>query len=262
MEARVEVIAGEPSWIVENDQVRVAVTHKGGHMAPVDFFRSGAEPVRPYHVSPWQGTGVAASPPVLQTLRGDFFCMPFGGECTVRGVAHTTHGEPATMPWTLRGLQQSGALTTLTAEMTTEKLAGRVTKTLQLADGQNAIYIRHQLEGYDVRTSLGHHATLAGSDQPDALLISTSPIRFGRVRPRGAATFTAGGEYNSLAGGAVFRSLDRVPTIWKEMPYDSCASFPRRRGFCDIIQLYNKPARGPAWVAAVNPSAGWLWFAL
>ncbi len=262
MEARVEVIAGEPSWIVESDEVRVAVTQKGGHMAPVDFYKRESDPVRPYHITPWQGTGLAASPAVLQTLRGDFFCLPFGGECTVKGVAHTTHGEPATMPWALRSLQQSGAVTSLTLDMATSKLAGRVTKSLQLVAGQNVIYLRHLLEGYDVRTSLGHHATIAGSDQADALLLSTSPMLFGRVRPRPPATFVAGGEYNSLAGGAVFRSLDKVPTVWKEMPYDSCASFPRRLGFCDIIQLYNKPASGPAWVAAVNPALGWLWFAL
>ncbi len=262
MEPRVEVIAGQPSWVFESGEVRVAVTEKGGHMAPVDFCRSGGEPVQPYYISPWQGEGLAVAPPVLEPLRGDFFCLPFGADCTVKGVAHTTHGEPATETWSLRRLERSAGVTSLVLGMATTKLPGRVTKTLALVEGHNAVYIRHVLEGYDVRASLGHHATLAGGEQPDALLLSTSSLLFGRVAPRPPAVFESGGEYNGLAAGAAFRSLERVPTVWKEMPFDSCASFPRRRGFCDIIQLYNKPAAGPAWVAAVNAEAGWLWFAL
>ena len=262
MEPKTEVIAAQPSWVVENGQVRVAITHKGGHMAPVRFFNDTGEAVLPYHVSPWQGEGIAVDRPVLEPLRGDFFCLPFGGDCTVKGVAHTTHGEPATQTWTLRGLEQEGPVTRLTLAMATTKIAGRITKHVQLVDGHNVVYVSDVLEGYDARTSLGHHATLAGGERPDALLLSTSPLLFGMVSPRPPATFTDGGEYNALAAGATFRSLDRVPTVWKEMPWDSCASFPRRRGFCDIIQVYNKPSFGPAWTAAVNAAEGWLWFAI
>ncbi len=262
MEPGTEVIAGQQSWVIESEQVRIAITRKGGHMAPVEFFRDGGEPVQPYHVSPWQGEGIAVAPPVLAPLRGDFFCFPFGGDSTVKGVAHTTHGETATTDWTLRGLERSGAVTRLTLGMITTKIAGRVTKRVHLVDGHNVVYQSDVLEGYDVRTSLGHHATLAGGEKPDALLISTSPLLFGMVSPRPAATFTSDGEYNALAAGAAFRSLDKVPTVWKEMPWDSCASFPRRRGFCDIIQVYNKPAYGPAWTTAVNADAGWIWFAI
>jgi hypothetical protein len=262
MEPRIEIISSEPSWVIENDTVRIALTLKGGHMAPVTFFRTSGSPAQPYYVSPWQGEGKTVQPPVLGPLRGDFFCMPFGGDSVVKGVAHTTHGEPATGTWRAGSLQQSDALTRLTLTMDTSTLKGRITKSITLVPGQNTIYIRHVLEGFDGRASLGHHATLAGGDQPDALLLSTSPVQFGRVSPRPANTFESGGEYNALLAGADFRSLDRVPTIWKEMPFDSCASFPRRRGFCDIVQVYNKQASGPAWVTAVNPSEGWLWFAL
>ncbi len=262
MEPRIEIISAEPSWVIENDSVRIALTLKGGHMAPVTFFRKGGSPVQPYYVSPWQGEGKTVQPPVLGPLRGDFFCMPFGGDSALKGVAHTTHGEPATGTWRAGSLQQSDALTRLTLTMDTSILKGRITKTISLVPGQNVVYIRHLLEGYDVRTSLGHHATLAGGDTPDALLLSTSPVQFGRVSPRPPGTFVSDGEYSALFAGAEFRSLDKVPTVWKEMPFDSCASFPRRRGFCDLVQVYNKQTRGPAWVAAVNPAEGWLWFTL
>ena len=188
--------------------------------------------------------------------------MPFGAGSTFKGVTKSTHGEPATAVWKAGSLEQSGDITQLTVTMSSAALAGRISKTISPVSAQNVVYIRHVLEGYDLRASPGHHATLAGSDQQDSLLISTSPLQFGRVSPRPAGTFMSDGEYNALLSGATFRSIDKVPTVWKEVPFDSCAAYPRRRGFCDIIQLYNKPARGLAWVAAVNPSQGWLWFAL
>jgi hypothetical protein len=262
MEPRTDIIASQPSWVIESDEVRLALTQKGGHMAPVTFFKGSADPVQPYYVSPWQGEGGKVETPVLVPLRGDFFCMPFGGDSSFKGVALTGHGEPATETWRSSGLEQAGGVTRLTVTMKTSALPGTITKTIALVSGQNILYVRDLLEGYDVRTPLGHHATLEGGEAQDALQISTSPTAFGRVAPRPAGTFTSGGEYNALAGGATFRSLERVPTIWKELPLDSCASFPRRRGFCDIIQVYNKPSRGPAWTAAVNASRGWLWFTL
>ncbi len=262
MEPRTETVVSQPSWVIESDEVRLALTQKGGHMAPVTFYRGSANPVEPYYVSPWQGEGRQVEPPVLATLRGDFFCLPFGGDCTVKGVSHTTHGEPATEAWHLSGLEQAEGVTRLVVTMNTTKVPGMITKTMALRAGQNVLYIRHLLDGFDVRVPLGHHATLAGGEEQDALLVSTSPIVLGRVAPRPPGTFTSGGEYNAFAAGSSFHSLERVPTVWKETPLDSCASFPRRRGFCDIIQLYNKPSGNPAWTAAVNPSRGWLWFSL
>ena len=262
MQPRTEVIASEPSFLVENDEVRIALSVKGGHMAPVTFFRKSGSPLQPYYINPWQGEGRSVQPPVLGPLRGDFFCMPFGGDSTVKGVTHTTHGEPATEAWRAEGVRESGGRTEATFVMSSAKLKGRIRKRLSLVSGQNAVYISHELEGFDLRSPLGHHATLAGGEDADAFLISTSPVQFGRVGPGLAGTFAVNGEYNSLLPGARFRSLDKVPTIWKEAPVDSCASFPRRRGFCDIIQVFNKPGSGPAWVTAVNPSQGWLWFAL
>jgi len=46
---------GQPSWVIQSDQVELAITEIGGHMAPVTFYRKDPSPVQPYHISPWQG---------------------------------------------------------------------------------------------------------------------------------------------------------------------------------------------------------------
>ena len=71
-------IRGQPSWLIRTDQVEMAVTKLGAHMAPVKFYRADDKFVQPYHISPWQGENLdLAYCPVLVPLRGDFFCLPF-----------------------------------------------------------------------------------------------------------------------------------------------------------------------------------------
>src|SRR3954471_279357 len=78
--AEQRVIHSQPSWVISTPQVELAVTERGGQMAPVTFFRDTPKPVQPYHISPWQDEGLKDLPaPVLASLRGDWFCVPFGG---------------------------------------------------------------------------------------------------------------------------------------------------------------------------------------
>lgn len=115
-------VHSQPSAILATKDVEVAVTTRGGHMAPVTFFRSSDRPVQPYAVSPWQDEAPLPMPaPVLVTLRGDFFCMPFGGNSA----------------------EVAGDVSTLTMEIDTKVRKGRVIKELSLVDGQNAVYSRH-----------------------------------------------------------------------------------------------------------------------
>ena len=53
MKATRKTIAGQPSWILANRQVELAVTELGGHMAPVTFYRNTTGPVQPYFISSW-----------------------------------------------------------------------------------------------------------------------------------------------------------------------------------------------------------------
>jgi hypothetical protein len=97
-QAKLETIDSQPSWILESPQVRLAVTKVGGQMAPVTFLRDSGKPVQPYHISPWQNEGLQDLPaPVLTALRGDWFCIPFGGNGTdfrngtAKAIQHRLH---------------------------------------------------------------------------------------------------------------------------------------------------------------------------
>lgn len=264
--AKQRSIHSQPSYVVATRQVEVAVTRFGGHMAPVTFFRDSAQPVQPYHITPWQDEKPSKMPaPVLVTLRGDFFCLPFGGNSeAVSGERHPPHGEIVGDAWQVVGTKTSGEVTTLTLGIDTRVRKGRVTKELSLVEGQNVVYSRHTIEGFAGRVPLGHHATLAMPEKEGAVRIATSAFRFGMTCPS-LFSDPKQREYQALLPGAKWTDLEKVPAAWKGAPDADLTRQPGRYGYADLVQLANESwdkTGGPAWTTATFADAGYLWFAL
>ncbi|MBM3821590.1 MAG: hypothetical protein FJ404_01670 [Verrucomicrobia bacterium] len=256
----------QPSFIVTTKQVELAVTELGGHMAPVTFFRDSAQPVQPYHISPWQNEKPSKMPaPVLVVLRGDFFCLPFGGNSeAVSGEKHPPHGEIVGDAWKLEGTTKVGDVTTLTMAIDTKVRKGRVTKELSLVEGHNAVYSRHSIAGFTGRVPLGHHATLAMPEKEGAVRIATSAFRFGMTYP-GLFSDPRQREYQALLPGAKWTDLTKVPAAWKGAADADLTRLPGPYGYADLIQLAHESwgkTGGPAWTTATFAEAGYVWFAL
>ena len=265
-EPELRTFHSQPSFVVATKEVEVAVTKLGAHMAPVTFFRDSAKPVQPYYVSPWQGEKPSTMPaPVLNTLRGDFFCMPFGGNSDeVAGEKHPPHGEIVGDAWKVLGTKKTGDVTTLTLGIETKVRKGRVTKELSLVDGQNVVYSRNIIEAFAGRVPLGHHATLAMPEKEGAVRIATSAFRFGMTCPS-LFSDPKQREYQALLPGAKWTDLAKVPVAWKGEPDADLTRLPGRYGYADLIQLANEPwekTNGPAWTTATYADAGYVWFSL
>jgi hypothetical protein len=199
-------------------------------------------------------------PTVLKVLRGDFFCMPFGGNTTVfRGEKHPVHGETANARWRFESLQKQDGKTRLHLSLKTKIRPGRVDKQILLADGQNNVYSRHVVSGASGPMCLGHHATLKFPDAPGSGVISTSRIVFGQVLPVAFELPEQGG-YSFLKTGASFQSLDKVPALNGETA--DLTRFPARRGFEDLVMVVNDAAESLAWTAVVFAKERYVWFGL
>ncbi len=264
----VEVRAGQPCWILRSNRVEVAVTKLGGHMAPVTFETGSKKPIRPYYVSPWHEEKLDLDVPVLKPLRGDFFCMPFGGNAAAyQGESHPPHGEVAGSPWTFVSLETGKTADgrprhTLTLSLQTKVRPGKVTKRVTLVDDENVVYTQHIVEGFRGPTPVAHHATLAMPESPRSIHIVTSPFRFGMTNPT-LFSDPEKREYQALEIGAKFTDLASVPVNQKGAPPAALRAFPDRRGFADLIALVNDPqGNDPAWTTAYNSEAGSLWFSL
>jgi hypothetical protein len=259
-------IHSQPCFVIGNKQTELAVTRLGGHMAPVTFFRDSDKPVQPYYISPWQDEKIKEfGAPVLVPLRGDFFCLPFGGNTDAsNGEKHPPHGETAGSEWALVGGKEKGDVTSITLSIEPKTRKGRVTKELSLVDGQNVVYSRDTIEGFAGPTPLGHHATLAMPDKEGTVRLAASKFRFGQTYP-GLFSDPKQGEYQSLLAGARWTDLAKVPVAAKGEPDADLTCLPARYGYADLIVLVNEPwekTGGPAWMTATFSDAGYVWFSL
>ena len=262
-----QVIHSQPSFVLANEQVSVAITKRGGHMAPVIFGNGDGQQISPYYISPWQDEKPEDMPAeVLVPLRGDFFCMPFGGNASeYKGEKHPPHGETATGVWSFVDDKTSRPdCSRLTLALDTHIRKGRVTKEISLCEQHPVVYQRHTVEGFVGPTPVGHHATLAMPDDVGTFRISTSPYRLGMTNP-GVVSDPASGEYQLLAIGKTFGDLKEIPTLLKDPACIDCSRLPLRRGFSDLFAVVAdiEALNGtPAWSAAVNTKEHWVWFSL
>ncbi len=252
-----EIIKGQKSWVLENKNIKLCLTEKGGHMAPVIFFKDTDNPIEPFYINPWaeEDLNLENEPDVLIPLRGDFFCLPFGGDNSWNGESHSAHGEVSGSWWALIPKQVEDLIV---LKMDTTSRSGSVIKKIELKEDENNLYISHTIKGFAGPASLGHHAIFPGRTKK---YISTSPIKFGYTNNYESANYN-GGEYYSLASLKKFESLEKVPTVWKENNFTDCSVFPTREGFVDILQVYNEPHKDFIWSTVTVPEEGYLWFSL
>jgi len=261
---QLKTVYSQPSWIMATDEMELAVTQLGAHIAPVSFCRSSGTPVEPYYLNPWHSEATGPLPaPVLVPLRGDFFCMPFGGNAApFNGESHPPHGEGAGADWQFVSFSKSNAVTTLELLHKPTIRPGTVNKRISLIDGQNALYTQEILSGFEGTMPVGHHATLRVPEREGSLRVATSPFTFGMTCP-GVFGDPRNREYQSLASGARFNDLKHVPLLWKDPAEADLTTFPARRGFTDLLSVFHPGSDNePAWTAATNQDEGYLWFSL
>lgn len=252
-------VCGQPSFALATSTVELAVARWGAMLAPVKFFADSDAPISPYAVAPWWSEAPAA-PPILQGLRGDFFCSAFGdNDEPWAGRMLSPHGDTANQPWHYvhRISTLEGSALRLALDLPTQ--GGRCIATTVLVDGHQFIYQRHELSGLDRPLNPGHHAMLKCPPTPGAAVLSFSPhvlvstppphlnstglMQRTRLRPGCEA------EDASCLMGVDGSSIDAT-------------RFPGTVGVDDAFMVCADPAVEHAWSAATFPDARYAWLSL
>jgi hypothetical protein len=244
-------VHGAASHHLSTPELDLFVTARGGHMAPVVFHLDGRD-VSPYSVSPWQPHEFPDQPHLLSVLRGDFFCLPFGGQ-----LHGPPHGDPANAEWLLASID--GRCITLRQKATDTDAV--VEKILSTRPEHHAVYIEHRISELDGDYNYGTHPILDLSAMPEgAARISVSPFKWASVFP-GKFSDPANGEQQTLKPAAEFTDLHAVPMM--DGGSADLTRYPARAGNDDLVMMVNEvPHAGQpfAWSAAVMD--GWMWFSL
>jgi hypothetical protein len=238
-----KVIHGEPSLQIANEHVDAWVTIRGGQMAPVTFRDADAE-LQPYSLAPWQpGT---SDVPVLDVLRGDFFCMPFGPL-----EDGSIHGAPANKPWSV----DSHSAERLDLSIGLDGIPGTVHRSIELRQGQTVVYQRFTVRGVEGDFTYGTHPII---DCRPGVRISTSATQWCSVYPD-VFSDPAAGETQILQPGATFTSLEEIPRI--DGTTLDMSRYPTAAGHEDLVMLVGDPKAGPIGWSAVSFGTS-IWFAL
>ncbi len=251
--------AGQRSWRIKARGIEAFVTQLGGHLAPV-YFDLGKKKIQPFEIAPWAREKLpAGTDAVLKPMRGDFFCMPFGGNTRAyRGKKYAPHGQTAGDSWSFKKADQTDAASALTLQMKLRR-GGQVEKQIELRSGDSAVYQRHTISGVSGPMPLGHHPVIQFPDEPGAGFISTSRFVLGQVYPQPVESPEQRG-YSALKPGATFSSLAEVPTIFGTSA--DLSRYPARRGYEDIVLLASDRTLPFAWTAAAFPKQGYVFFTL
>ncbi len=246
-----ENIHGEPSFRLATPELDLYVTARGGHTAPVVFHLPGRD-VSPYALAPWRPAEYPDQPPLLSILRGDFLCLPFGGQAN-----GPPHGDPANGIWTLL----AASADSLRLAMKTADTGASVEKILSTREGQHAIFTEHRISDLEGDFNYGSHPVLDLSElREEAGRVTVSPFRWASVFP-GAFSNPADGETQALAEGARFTDLREVPLAAGRTT--DLTRYPARCGNEDLVMMVSQPATEAqpfAWSAVVLD--GYVWFSL
>ncbi|MEO7414755.1 MAG: hypothetical protein ABIZ81_15510, partial [Opitutaceae bacterium] len=213
MDAPLKSNFGQLSWRLKNQSVDAWITQTGGMLAPATFRLADGRVVQPFAIAPWAEEKLApGTPALLQALRGDFFCAPFGGNGTPwRGEKHPPHGEPANAKWTFCAATREKESTTLHLGLDCKVRRGKIDKRLTLRRGHPAIYCENTLSGFRGAMSIGTHPCLRVPGAQGSARVSAGGWAWGQVLPVPFEDPVAGG-YSALKTGAHFRSLEAVPS--------------------------------------------------
>ena len=254
-------IQGQESFLLESSLVELALTRRGGLLAPVTFFPGDEQPIRPYAIAPWAEEALPpATPPVIAGLRGDWFCSTFGANAEAYQGRHLPlHGETANGDWQpiARGATKAGCWMRLGMDLPLQ--GGRCEATTALLNDHSVIYQRHDLQGLTGPCNPGHHATLTFPDAAGAGRLSFSRLIHARTyvepveRPENRG-------YSWLKPDAEITDLKAVPCI--DGSTTDLSRYPARRGFEDIVILCADPGLDIGWSTVTFSEQGFVWFAL
>ena len=252
-----------PGWYLKGHDIELFLTEQGGQHAPVTFFSGSDEPVQPYYLTPWQDLRPdLSSIPLLQNLRGDFFCLPFGGNAEAfQGEQHQCHGETAAMNWTMTKAEEENGKRIFEFELDTKVRPAHVVKHLETRPGHPALYIRHTVTGMSGKMPYGHHAIMQMPDSGEKMYFSAGDFALG-MTPTSTFSDPANWEYQFMASGAEFTSLKTVPTLFKKPDTWDYTEYPSPVGYTDLFSLFKKPGPTPAWSTAAYTDRGYLFFSL
>lgn len=154
---------GQPALVLSNDKLELKVLPFGGAMASL-VLKEDASKTNPM----WDAfqADIEAGKPIRQGGSvGHFVCVDgFGPVSRKESAAGLPgHGEAHTLPWVTRESSKQGRVARLTQAVQLPRVHELLSRTIEMVDGENVIYVRSKLESllaFDRPICWAEHATI------------------------------------------------------------------------------------------------------
>ncbi|OHD26900.1 MAG: hypothetical protein A2V99_08005 [Spirochaetes bacterium RBG_16_67_19] len=250
---------GRPSYTFKNENVEVFVSIHGGHFTAA--YNSKKGPLNPYFVGPWwEEKPYLDVDPILQGMRGDYFCFPFGASPNpVGGVTYQVHGRTANECWDFVRLDSEGGDRRLVLSLDLAPDRGTVQKEIAIRGGEPVVYTKHIVRGFGGGMPFGHHPNLQCTDKQGVAIIDLTPPLAGFTAPFTLGKPEAKG-YFLLKPGQQFKDRAKVPTVYGDTV--DLNYYPMPKGYEDAVLLISDPGKEYVFSSLAEREKGFLYFHL
>jgi hypothetical protein len=196
----------------------------------------------------------------MQTLRGDYFCFPFGADVTpYPGVSYQIHGRTANNCWDFVGIEEEGDSTTMRLRMDLTPEDGTVDKVLMIKSGQPIVYTTHVVRGFEGRAPVGNHPNIQCSHETGSAIIDMTPPIAGFTAPMPIGV-PEDMSYHLLKLGQEITDVKAAPTIYGDTV--DLTRYPLPRGYEDVAMMISDPEREFCFSSITDTKRGFLYFHL
>lgn len=244
----------QPSYHMKNDKVKLYVSEWGGRMS-ADFELDGAE-VNPYYLPPWWNEQLNDAD---ATMRGCWFCFPFGINEPYQGIEYPVHGFPVTNHYEKSNLVCDSEEQTLYLKTKLMEDEALLEKSYTLYEGESCIYISDKISGAKGKYPAGYHPTLRIPEKIGGAILDFSKPLESWTAPVHIEDHAKGG-YSCLSTDCKITDLKKVPTIYGKTV--DLTRHPFIKGFDDIYMHVSDPANDFCYTTVSIPEEGYLYFQL
>ena len=154
---------GQPALVLANDKLELKVLPYGGALASL-VLKDDAEKMNPLWDS-FRADTEAGKPIRAGGSVGHFVCVDGFGPVSQeeRAAGLPGHGEAHTLPWVTQDSSKRGEMTSLTQAVQLPRVHEVLTRTIEMIDGENVVYVRSRLKNllaFDRPVCWAEHATI------------------------------------------------------------------------------------------------------
>ena len=245
------------SYTLDSDLTKAQISIYGGNVT-AQFDLDGKK-VEPFFIAPWWADDREALLGTCEySLRGIFFCFPFGVSAgTDDSIDRPCHGFTSSRNWDLVKEYSDGKSSTVELAMHIPEENADVTQKVTVCDGQNVLYISNTVSGTVGKYPLGYHPTLRMPEALGSAILDMSPYKECWTSPTHIDAPENGG-YCSLVTDYEITDEENVPTVYGKNV--NLKKHPFIKGFDDIYMYVYDTSEEFNYAALSIPSEGYLYY--